>query len=86
MISIDIFFNSLEKYHFAVNCPELSPKNVCAIYGLPEGSVNRFTCENALAIKFSMPRAAAIGDLYQEKDIFGGQYYGPLVQLDISDV
>jgi hypothetical protein len=44
-----------------------------------------FYCDNALAIKISIPRPRFSGDL-GDSDVFGGQQFAPLVDLEVPGV
>ncbi|MFC1935705.1 DUF4387 family protein [Chloroflexota bacterium] len=43
-----------------------------------------FECDNALAIKFSIPRPVFSGDL-EDSDVYGGQQYAPLLDIELPD-
>ena len=49
---------------------------------MPVDDVLLFEHDRALALKASIPRPAASGDL-EDSDVFGGQQHGPLVDLEI---
>jgi len=51
-------------------------------YGLPPERVKFFYCDNALAVKASIPRPVFQGDL-ADSDGHGGQQYAPLMGIDI---
>ena len=55
---------------------------VAARYGLPARDVKFFFCDNALAIKASIPRPAIQGDL-DDADGHGGQQYAPLMDIEV---
>jgi len=50
---------------------------MCPVY-----SVRFFTCDSALAIKFSIPRPIIQGDL-GDGDLHGGQQFAPLMSIEI---
>ena len=52
------------------------------LYQQHEEDVLFFNCDNALAIKFSIPRPVASGDL-EDGDCFGGQQYAPLLEIEV---
>ena len=51
---------------------------------VPPEDVQLFHVDNALAIKVSIPRPVFSGDL-DDSDVFGGQQYAPLVDLEVPD-
>ena len=60
----------------------LTREAVAARYGLPAEQVKFFYCDNALAVKATIPRPAIQGDLY-DADGHGGQQYAPLMDIEI---
>jgi len=58
----------------------VSREAVATRYGLPAADVKFFFCDNALAIKASIPRPCFQGDL---RDSDGGQQYAPLMDIEI---
>ena len=55
---------------------------MAASYGLPPEHVTFFYCDNALAIKASIPRSPPQGDS-GDADGHGGQQYAPLMDIEI---
>jgi hypothetical protein len=55
---------------------------VAGIYGVPPEHVDSFACDNALALKFSMPRRLPQGD-FGDGDMHGGQQYAPLLDIEV---
>jgi hypothetical protein len=60
----------------------LSRETIAACYRLPAAQVKFFYCDNALAIKASIPRPSTQGDLL-DGDGHGGQQYAPLMDIEI---
>ena len=60
----------------------LNKQLVAEMYQQNEADVLFFNCDNALAIKFSIPRLIASGDL-GDSDCFGGQQYAPLLEIEV---
>ena len=60
----------------------LNKKLVADIYKQNEEDVLFFNCDNALAIKFSIPRPTYSGDL-EDGDCYGGQQYAPLLDIEV---
>lgn len=82
VLTFDIMFDSEEKYRRVRDAGVLSPAVVARLYRTPPEDVRFFHCDNALAIKFSIPRAVVSGDL-NDGDVFGGQQYAPVLDLDV---
>jgi hypothetical protein len=53
-------------------------------YRLPVGKVMVIEYDAACAIKVTIPRPVISGDV-NDTDVFGGQQYGPLVDLDVPE-
>jgi hypothetical protein len=60
----------------------LNRETIAASYGLQAAQVKFFYCDNALAIKASIPRPSTQGDLL-DGDGHGGQQYAPLMEIEI---
>ena len=84
VLTFDIMFDDSEIYARARDSRVISPELVSKLYNVPEEDVMFFNCDNALAIKFSIPRPNFSGDL-KDSDVFGGQQFGPLVDLEVPD-
>ena len=63
----------------------MTPRLFAELYGVPEEQVTLVAYGPALAIKATIPRPVASGDL-ADTDVFGAQFYGPLVELDVPGV
>ena len=59
------------------------PRGDCVALWIAGGEVKFFYCDNALAIKASIPRPYFQGDLL-DSDGHGGQQYAPLMEIEIS--
>ncbi len=57
---------------------------ISRLYGIPEEKILPVHRDAAWAIKISIPRRAASADL-EDADCYGGQQFGPLVDLDIPE-
>ncbi|MET3506212.1 DUF4387 domain-containing protein [Halalkalibacter oceani] len=84
MLTIDILFETEEALQHVHNSGILSAAFISNVYHVPEAQVESYLCEEAKAIKFSFPRPHAAGD-FEDKDVFGGQYHAPLVNVEIPD-
>ena len=82
VLTFDIMFDDAEVYEQVRDSGLLNKKLVAEMYQQNEADVLFFNCDNALAIKFSIPRAVASGDL-ADGDCFGGQQYAPLLEIDV---
>ena len=82
MLTFDIMFDDAGVYETVRDSGALNKKLVAQIYRQNEADVLFFNCDNALAIKFSIPRPIPSGDL-EDGDCYGGQQYAPLLDIDV---
>jgi hypothetical protein len=82
VLTFDIMFDDPVLYQITRDSGAISKDVIAAIYNLDAEDVMLFNCDNALAIKFSIPRPYPSGDL-EDSDVFGGQQFAPLVNLEI---
>ena len=81
-LTFDIMFEDEARYRRVKASGALTREAVSQRYGLPPDQVKFFYCDNALAVKATIPRPAIQGDLY-DSDGHGGQQYAPLMEIDI---
>jgi hypothetical protein len=82
VLTFDVMFETAETYRRVRDAGVLTPELIARLYRTPLEDVRLFHCPSVLAIKFSLPRPVVSGDL-GDSDIFGGQQYAPLLELDI---
>ena len=82
VLTFDIMFDDVDVYEQVRDSGVLNKKLVAEIYKQHEEDVLFFNCDNALAIKFSIPRPVSSGDL-EDSDCFGGQQYAPLLDIEV---
>jgi len=83
-LTFDIFFNDVQNFERVKRSGCVSREVIAKIYRLPPEDVLFFYCDNALAIKTSIPRPIFQGDL-GDPDGHGGQQYAPLMEIEIPD-
>jgi hypothetical protein len=81
-LTFDIMFEDEATYRRVKESGAVTREAVAARYGLSPREVKFFFCDNALAIKASIPRPHAQGDL-GDADGHGGQQYAPLMDIEI---
>jgi hypothetical protein len=81
-LTFDIMFDDEVTYRRVKDSGMLTREAIAARYGLPPRNVKFFFCDNALAIKASIPRCPPQGDL-GDADGHGGQQYAPLMDIEI---
>ena len=81
-LTFDIMFEDAARYERVKRSGALTREAVAQRYGLSAQQVKFFYCDNALAVKATIPRPAIQGDLY-DADGHGGQQYAPLMDIEI---
>lgn len=81
-LTFDIIFRDAEAYRRTKASGALSPEVFAQRFDVPVEQVRFFDCENALAMKFSIPRPVFQGDL-GDTDMHGGQQFVPLMDIEV---
>jgi hypothetical protein len=81
-LTFDIMFDDSETYERVKRSDAVNPDVIGSRYGLPASDVKFFYCDNAFAIKASIPRPYFQGD-FLDSDGHGGQQYAPLMDIEI---
>lgn len=81
-LTIDITFSDPEAYRRVRDSGVITRELVSRLYSVDLESVQMFTVDPALSMKVSIPRPVPQGAL-EDTDIYGGQQYGPLVDIEI---
>lgn len=81
-LTFDIMFDDAATYRRVKESGTLTREKIAACYGLEPSRVKFFLCDNALAIKASIPRPYFQGDP-RDSDGHGGQQYVPLMDIEI---
>ena len=81
-LTFDIMFERSETYERVKQSGAVTREVVAQRYNLLPTDVMFFFCDNALAIKASIPRPFFQGDL-RDSDGHGGQQYAPLMDIEI---
>jgi len=81
-LTFDIMFDDAATYRRVKDSGRLTREAIATRYGLPPRNVKFFFCDNALAIKASIPRPINQGDP-GDADGHGGQQYAPLMDIEI---
>lgn len=81
-LTFDIMFESEDTYRKVIESRIITKKLINQIYGVAEDEIILVNHDAAHAIKISIPRPVFQCDLH-DSDSFGGQQYGPLVEIDI---
>lgn len=82
MLTFDIMFSDRDTYEKVRDSGVLDRQLVAALYRVPLEDVDAYACDNALALKFSMPRRMSQGE-FGDGDLHGGQQYAPLLDIEV---
>ena len=80
MLTIDLFCHDAAAYDRVLAADVIDPATFASLYGVEPSAVEVHLAPQIDAIKVSFPRPVASGEL-ADRDITGGQEYGPLVTL-----
>jgi len=81
-LTFDIMFPSVENYRLARDSGVLNVETFSRLFNVEVEKIAFYDCENALAMKFSIPRPIAQADI-GDSDMHGGQQFVPLMDLEI---
>jgi Domain of unknown function (DUF4387) len=81
-LTFDIIFNSRSAYEKVRDAGVINAQWFARTYRLKPELVSVINYDAASAIKITIPRPVISGDI-DDTDVFGGQQYGPLVDLEV---
>jgi Domain of unknown function (DUF4387) len=82
VLTIDMFFKTDADCRRVLDAGVLTPALVAALYKIAAGSVRIIHVPQSNAIKVSIPRPRAAGDV-GDCDVAGGQQFVPLLDIDV---
>jgi len=83
-LTFDFMFDRFEDYRRVRDSGVINPEIFSRIYGTPLQDVQIYSVDVARGIKVTIPRPITQGDL-EDSDSYGGQLFGPLVDLEVPD-
>lgn len=84
LITLDILFDTPQKYLRAKNSKALTKENILKLYKLKEEDLKCIVFfDSALGIKITYNRQTASGTVY-DRDVYGAQQHAPLLDLEIE--
>ncbi|UNK46062.1 DUF4387 domain-containing protein [Arthrobacter sulfonylureivorans] len=83
-LTIDVMFPDNDAYRHVVDSDVMNAATMGKLFGIAKDKVEIFHYDPANAIKISFPRPYPNGHP-QDRDIFGGQQFAPLVDLEVPD-
>ena len=84
-LTLDVMFPDRASYDHVVASGVINRAAMAAFFQVDESAVRLFNYAPAHAIKVTVPRLVPSGDP-ADGDLFGGQQFGPLVDLEVPDL
>lgn len=81
-VTVDLFFDSSERYEAYKHAPELGPATFERLFGTDPALVKRIPVDNLRMIKISYPRPKPQG-WAGERDMHSGQQFVRLLDLEL---
>jgi len=81
-LTFDVIFKDHEMYEKVRDAKTINAEWFAKTYRLTPEVVTIINYDAASAIKITIPRPVISGDV-DDTDVFGGQQYGPLVELEV---
>lgn len=82
-LTFDIMFKDENCFREVMASGKLSAKLIAQLYRVDLKQVRFFAIESLLTVKISIPRPVFSGDV-GDTDVYGGQFHGPLVRLQVK--
>jgi len=82
-LTFDIMFKDENCFREVMASGQLSPQLIAQLYKVDLKQVKFFVIESLLTVKISIPRPVFSGDV-GDTDVYGGQFHGPLVRLQVE--
>jgi hypothetical protein len=76
-------FKDQDSFRKVIGSGKLSAELIAQLYKVELKRVRFFVIEPLLTIKISIPRPIFSGDV-NDTDVYGGQFHGPLVKLQVE--
>ena len=84
LLTFDIMFECQEVYEKVRDSGVINKEMISTLYQTAVDDVHLVNYDAAYAIKFTIPRPVFQGEI-EDRDVFGGQQYAPLVDLEVPD-
>lgn len=82
-VTIDIFCEDRADLDRIARSPVLAPRAIASLFGVSENAIRQFSLPEINVFKLSFPRRAVQG-AQQDTDSHAGQYFVPLLQLELD--
>jgi len=82
-LTFDIIFKTQELFEKFVDANVITPQVFARLYSIEETGIKIVSFPPAKALKITIPRAIASGDL-GERDVYGAQQHAPLMAFEFE--
>ena len=82
-LTFDIMFKDEDSFREVMTSGKLSAELIAQLYRVDLKQVRFFVVESLLTVKISIPRPVFSGNV-GDTDVYGGQFHGPLVRLEVK--
>ena len=83
LLTIDILFDSREKYDFILNSGTMDKAEIARRYKVSEEDVEIYAFDAVTSIKVTIPRLIPSGSRY-DTDVFGAQQHTPIMEMEVK--
>jgi len=83
LTTIDLLFEDNQTFERVIASEILTPDLIANLYGISADDVKMVSFFAAKAIKITFPRAGSRSGSPGDKDVYGAQQHGPLIDVEI---
>jgi hypothetical protein len=76
-------FKDEDSFRKVMKSGKLSEDLIARLYRVDRKQIRFFVIESLLTVKISIPRPVFSGDV-GDTDVYGGQFHGPLIRLQVN--
>ena len=84
LITLDLMFADEPSYRRVCESGVITRARIASLYGVSENAVEIVNYDVAWAIKITLPRRVASGDV-DDSDVYGAQQHAPLFSINLED-
>ena len=85
LLTLDVLMANGETFEKVKDSGAINPQTISQLYGIPPDKIQIFFYPAGLAVKITIPRPVASGDI-EDRDVYGAQQHTPLLDLKIPIV
>jgi hypothetical protein len=85
LLTVDIVFREQERYNTVKRSGALNQRAIARRYRVEEQQVQIHYVDRIRTVKITMPRSGVGSGAPGDRDVYGAQQHGPLLDLEIPD-